>query len=162
MKRRSETSHWLYQSRVAFKKTSRRLPLNLDDDGVQDDCFVLSPFQNSTWWFLFDKNTSWSISLTTWFKVWATSASHADVSLFWCTLFHLSSVSQNGPITDTHMKCSYQAVKNSVFKNINGNIYVISCQQHRQHTAVITIRTVLQFTFVEIKRKTNYEIETMY
>lgn len=60
------------------------------------------------------------------------------------------------------MKCSYQAVKNSVFKNINGSIYVISCQQHRQHIAVITIRTVLQFTFVEIKRETNYEIETMY
>lgn len=109
-----------------------------DTQGVQDVWFVfMSPIQKCihlllycVWAFFWQESSPANFSQNlVWVKVYFSS--HSDAFLFWCTLFHLHSVSRKGRITDMHWKCPHKAVKNCIFKtSIKYMAYAVNCKEY--------------------------------
>lgn len=56
---------------------------------------------------------------------------HSDAFLFWCTLFHINSVSRKVHNTDVHRKFLHKPVKNCIFKtSIKYMVYAVNCTQY--------------------------------
>lgn len=119
-----------------------------DSEAAQDERFVLSPIQKCIYASLLCLSGFWQDSRPVNFiQNLDLSQSRLELHilmhfLFWCTLFHLYSVSKKGRSIDMHWKCSYKAVKKFIFKtSIKYMLYAVSCKQH----IVSYQRTVIYF-----------------
>lgn len=101
-----ETLRWCHQSEHVF--TAFLLCLNI---------FKKSPLLSNL-----SQNLVW---------VQINFCSHSHTFLFWCTLFHLHSVSRQGHTTHILWKFLHKPVKNCIFKtSIKYVVYVVNCKSY--------------------------------